>query len=194
MEKIILDANVLYSNQLRGLFLWMAWRDLLEIIWSKEIWEEIFCNYSDDPEKERLFRENTENVIWSEFSHFMRKLNSGYSPLGLPDSGDEHIVALARQENVRVIVTFNMKDFPEEHMRGVEITSTHPDAFLSDFYDKDADEMKTAVREHLMSLKNTKPKKALYIQKLKVANVEKFAAKLEAADNKGELFPEVWDA
>ena len=113
MERIVLDANVLFSNSLRGLFLWMAWRDVCEIVWSEELWEEVFRNYSEDPEKEAVFRKQIEVVVFANFSRFMRTLALGYPLLGLPDKNDEHVVALARQEKVETIVTFNLKDFPD---------------------------------------------------------------------------------
>jgi hypothetical protein len=33
--------------------------------------------------------------------------------VGLPDKDDEHVVALARQQNCSTIVTLNLKDFPD---------------------------------------------------------------------------------
>ena len=191
MKRIVLDANVLFSNSVRGLFLWMAWRDVCEIVWSKELWEEVFRNYSQDPVKEAAFRQQIEAVVFANFSSFMRTLEPGYPLLGLPDENDEHVVALARQEKVETIVTFNLKDFPDRIVKGIKCV--HPDSFLCGLFGTHADEMKTAVREHLQFLANSKPKKADYFESLRRANVKEFAAKLEAEDATDNLFPEVWN-
>lgn len=51
----------------------------------------------------------------------MRKLKSGYTLAGLPDKDDEHVVALARQENIKLILTFNLDDFPEKILAAYQI-------------------------------------------------------------------------
>jgi hypothetical protein len=68
MNKIVLDANVLYSNILRGLFLWLSWGSLIQITWSYEIWDEVFRNYSDDDEVKQKFRQNIEGGVFKPFS------------------------------------------------------------------------------------------------------------------------------
>lgn len=67
MEKIVIDANVLYSNTLRSLFLWFLWRGECATVWTKEIWEEVFRNYSKDLEKEKDFRAQIENTVFVKF-------------------------------------------------------------------------------------------------------------------------------
>lgn len=192
MNKIILDANVLYSNQLRGLFLWMSWRGLFQISWCQEIWDEVFRSHSSDPEKEKTFRQDVERVIWRTFPESMCELDHDFTPVGLPDKDDEHVVALARQEGAKNIVTFNLKDFPIKTLQEFMVESVHPDTFLSEFYEQQTDETRSAIREHIGSLRKTRPEKAIYIQRLQASGVEKFAAKLESDDRAGSLFDEVW--
>ncbi len=192
MEKLILDANVLYSNHLRGLFLWMSWRGLFQIFWSQDIWDEVFRNYSSDAEKEEIFRQDVERVIWGKFPESMREMSQEFPPAGLPDASDEHVLALARQEEITNIVTFNLKDFPENILQEFGIASVHPDAFLSEFYEREKDETKRAIREHIEVLRKTKPRKAAYIQRLQIVGAERFAAQLAADDRAGILFDEVW--
>ena len=192
MERIILDANVLYSNSLRGLFLWMSWRKLCEIIWSPLIWDEVFRNYSNDPQKEREFRKKVLQNIFSEFPHSMRPLNSGYPLVGLTDKSDEHVVALARQENVGKIVTFNLKDFPKSILSGLNIESLDPDSLLCDWLGKYTDGVKAALQENIVYLKKSKPTKAAYFGSLRKCGLNQFTTLLEAEDDAGNLFEEVW--
>ena len=55
------------------------------------------------------------------------------SPHG-PDPNDRHVVAAAMCGRADVIVTFNLKDFPESALPG-ELFAQHPDEFLCDLLD-----------------------------------------------------------
>lgn len=52
----------------------------------------------------------------------------------LPDKNDRHVVAAATHGQASVIVTFNLKDFPAEHLPG-SLFSQSPDDFLLDLLD-----------------------------------------------------------
>lgn len=192
MNKILLDANILYSNILRGLFLWLAWKDLFQVVWSNEIWDEALRNYSDDKEIEKRFRQTIQESVLEKFSSSMKVLAGGIQPIGLPDKNDEHVVALARQERCSTIVTLNLKDFPQALLAQVGISVCSPDLFLCDLLTSASDEVKEGVHLHVQAQTRMKPKKAFYLEKLKKARVANFASKLEAEDNAGSLFPEVW--
>src|SRR5579885_2357699 len=48
----------------------------------------------------------------------------------LPDANDRHVLAAAIQGNADVIVTFNLRHFPEEALAPYQIEAIHPDDFL----------------------------------------------------------------
>lgn len=50
--------------------------------------------------------------------------------LSLPDPDDRHVVAAAIVANAQVILTFNLKDFPDDKLREYKIRAVHPDDFL----------------------------------------------------------------
>ncbi|MGE0526410.1 MAG: PIN domain-containing protein [Bdellovibrionales bacterium] len=189
MERVVLDANVLFSNNLRTLFLWLSWNNLFEIVWSQEIWNEVLRNYSEDKETAEKFTKMVVEVIFTKFSGSMRKLKIEYQPVGLPDSDDEHVVALARQEQARRIVTFNERDFPEETLSRVGLHSVHPDPFLCELFDGSPDKVKSVVSQVMASYTETKPSKEFYLECLRRTKVQEFVERLEEAD---ETFPEVW--
>lgn len=192
METIVLDANVLHSNTLRGLFLWMSKSKLLHPIWSLQIWDEVFRNHSDDEDENRKFKVTIETIILSRFPDSMRKLRNDYERIGLPDPDDEHIVALARQEKAPTVVTFNLKDFPAEKVQAVGVTCIHPDKFLCALYEAKPELMNTAILAHLQNLSRTKPTKAMFIEGFRKADLPKFSAWLTKEDSANNLFPEVW--
>jgi predicted nucleic acid-binding protein len=47
---------------------------------------------------------------------------------------DRHVLAAAVRANAEVIVTFNMKDFPESALKPFDVSAVHPDDFLLDLY------------------------------------------------------------
>lgn len=52
-----------------------------------------------------------------------------------PDPNDRHVVAAARLGHADLIVTRNLKDFPEESLKQWELESIDPDSFLQDMLD-----------------------------------------------------------
>ena len=51
------------------------------------------------------------------------------------DDDDRHVLAAAVRANAEVIVTFNLRHFPESSLEPYQITSVHPDDFLLDQLD-----------------------------------------------------------
>lgn len=51
------------------------------------------------------------------------------------DPKDRHVLAAAVRGNAEVIVTFNLRDFRDEHLEPFDLIAVHPDAFLLDQLD-----------------------------------------------------------
>lgn len=51
------------------------------------------------------------------------------------DQKDRHVLAAAVRANAEVIVTFNLRDFPESVLKPYDILAVHPDDFLLDQLD-----------------------------------------------------------
>lgn len=74
--------------------------------------------------------QNLGNRVWRQLNLAFRdnlKELKPWTPLGLPDAGDEHVAQLAIQQ-CAVLSTFNLRDFPGEHMEPLEVL--HPDAYF----------------------------------------------------------------
>jgi len=74
--------------------------------------------------------------------------------LELPDPNDRHVLAAAIHCEADVIVTTNLKDFPQHILGRYEIEAQHPDIFFSHIFDLNPVAFSKAVREHRNSLKN----------------------------------------
>jgi len=172
--------------------LWLSWNNLIEVFWSEEIWSEVFRNYSKDQKRNEDFKNHTANTVMIKFESAMKPLKLDYITVGLPDKDDEHVVALARQENIKVILTFNLDDFPEKILAIYQIQAVHPDIFLCDLFQKNPNEVKETIFNLMSESKKTKPTKLRYFEALAKANLKSFATKLEDTNRAGNLFPEVW--
>jgi len=64
---------------------------------------------------------------------------TGFEPLvasmDLPDVDDRHVVAAAICSDAEIIVTFNLKDFPQQYLDNFSIEAVHPDDFITDLFD-----------------------------------------------------------
>lgn len=88
------------------------------------------------------------------------------SGLGLPDHGDNHVLAAAIHCKADGIVTFNLKDFPTEMLEPFEMDAQHPDEFLYHQIGLDQAGVLNAVRRCRGRLKSPPVSADRYLQTL----------------------------
>ena len=128
----LLDANLLYPAPLRDLFLQLAVTDLFKAKWTADIHREwIEALMRNEPQRDRPALERTRDLMDTATRD---SLVTGYEALidtlSLPDPDDRHVLAAAIEGCCDVIVTQNLKDFPEAALAPFEIEAQHPDEFL----------------------------------------------------------------
>lgn len=97
----------------------------------------------------------------------------------LPDPNDRHVIAGAHEADCSVIVTYNLKDFPDSALTGIGMHAMHPDELLSDIA-KDNPERTYAAIETLISSKRRPPRSMkTEIEGLRARGLIKFADFLE---------------
>lgn len=111
----------------------------------------------------------------------------GYEPLieglNLPDPRDRHVLAAAIRCNADAIVTFNLKDFPEESVRQYGIDIIHPDDFVLYQIDMAPSLCCRAIQEQRAALKNPPYNVDDFLAKLQKQQLPQTVAKLrEYAD------------
>jgi predicted nucleic acid-binding protein len=100
--------------------------------------------------------------------------------LQLPDPKDRHILAAAIRGRADVIVTYNLKDFPETDLRKYGIAPQHPDEFLAHILDLAPGTVCAAAQTHRKRLGNPGKTVDQYLEVLERQALNEFVAGLRA--------------
>lgn len=128
-----LDANVLYPAPLRDLLLELAVSDLYQARWSNLVLDEMKSNLLKnrmdlDPERiDRticLMNSHIRDCLVEIPNEFVEAISD------IPDLNDRHVVAGAVLSRCHAIVTWNLKDFPDETLGKYRLEAIDPDTFL----------------------------------------------------------------
>lgn len=87
--------------------------------------------------------------------------------LSLPDPEDRHVLAAAIRCQAGVIVTFNLKDFPQASLQPFGIEAQHPDEFIANLFDLDRSAVLEAARRQRANLKRPAMDAKHYLQVLR---------------------------
>lgn len=150
----VLDANILVPIVYRDILLWFAHYDLFTPKWSKNIlseWERVMKKMQV-PEVEIIKRLSWPNQAFPDalVTNYEELIES----LTLPDPKDRHVLAAAIKTNANVIVTNNLKDFPEDYLNNFGLSAKNVDDFLTDIIDLNSKKAISAFREMVLHLNN----------------------------------------
>ena len=148
----------------------VALTDLYRAKWTDAIHDEWIRNVlKDRPDLKAEQLQRTRDLM---NAHVRDCLVTGYESLieavTLPDPNDRHVLAAAIRAGADVVVSFNLKHFPEQSLKPYGIEAQHPDEFLMFQLDLAPNIVAAAAKRHRASLKNP-PK-----------DVEEYLATLEA--------------
>ncbi len=152
---VLYDACVLYPAPLRDLLMYLALTGLFQAKWSNQIHDEWIRNVlKNRPDLKREQLERTRELMDAhvrdgrveDYEHLIEAVT-------LPDPDDRHVLAAAIASNANLILTFNRKDFPRPSLEPYDIEARHPDKFIADLLDRDAETVCAAVKRHRASLR-----------------------------------------
>lgn len=136
--------------------MYLAVTDLYRAKWTDAIHDEWIRNVLKN--RPNLKPEQLKRTRELMNAHVRDCLVTGYEPLidaiTLPDPDDRHVLAAAIRAGADLIVTFNLKDFPEEALKPYGIEAQHPDDFLIFQLDLAPNIVCAAAKRHRASLKN----------------------------------------
>lgn len=152
--KAVLDTNVIYPIVIRDLLFWFAFYELYTPKWSSTIFEE----WKDVMIRKGLSNEEVEKRTQRANDAFPDAMVSNYeslmTSLTLPDEDDRHVLAAAIKSNANVIVTNNLKDFPEKYLHSFGLKAKSADDFLTDIIDLNPEIAIKAFKEMVLNRKN----------------------------------------
>lgn len=150
---VVLDACVLYPFSLRDVLLRLAELNLYRPKWTDKINQEWVTNLGKE---EGIDQESLERTVRLMNNAFPEALVTGYQKLiqavELPDPDDRHVLAAAIRVNADLIVTNNIKDFPEEELDKYDIEAQKADTFVHNLIDLDKQKCCEALRNLLNDL------------------------------------------
>lgn len=151
---VVLDACVLYDSHLRDLLLRLAEKELYQPIWSSVICDEIKRNL-----EKRISVDKANYLIDIINSSFPEAIIDNFSELPKIEEErinkkDRHVLAAAISSNAQVIVTNNLKDFPNDVLLEYNIEAQSPDEFFVNLFYLSFNKVFDAYTEMEKALKN----------------------------------------
>ena len=181
MTRVLLDANVLYPAPIRDIFLQLAASEVFQAKWTADIHREwIEALLRNEPHRDRAALQRTRDLM----DRATRDcLVTGYETLvptlDLPDPDDRHVLAAAIAGRCDVIVTSNLRHFPNAAVKPFGIDVRHPDEFLCDCLDLAPGAFCEAIRKVRGRLKKPPFTVREYLDNLSRQGLAVTAAKLE---------------
>ncbi|MDQ3274347.1 MAG: PIN domain-containing protein [Actinomycetota bacterium] len=131
----LLDTCVLFPQYLSDTLLTQAYEGTFRPLWSRGVLDELGRVFA---RKTQMTEQQIEHRLDRMRRAFPDAEVEGYEYLidGMTNhEKDRHVLAAAVRGNVEVLVTFNLKDFPESALKPFDISAVHPDDFLLDQLD-----------------------------------------------------------
>jgi predicted nucleic acid-binding protein len=152
----LVDANVLYPAPLRDFLLRLAEMELYKPKWTDEIQEEWIRNILlKRTDLQRAQLERTKDVMNAAFPDSnITNYEKFIDKLHLPDNNDRHVLAAAIKGKADVIITFNLKHFPEEYLTSFHIEALHPDDFITNLINFNKSKSLQSLHNQVKSLKH----------------------------------------
>lgn len=131
MERVLLDACVLYPTLLRRILIEAADAGLYAPLWSQSILDEWRHAAARSGPVEVALVEGEIVRLQSRFpSARVAFSEATESALSLPDHNDRHVLAAAIDAGADSLLTLNLKDFPTRTLSAHNVFRRAPDPFL----------------------------------------------------------------
>jgi predicted nucleic acid-binding protein len=130
----VLDACVLYSICVCDALMSVAATGIYAAKWTRRIDDEWMRNLEAvraKPKGAFEFRRDQMHLACPDWEIPESAWQSLEHALSLPDPKDRHVLAASIAGHADCIVTFNLRDFPEEAVAPWDIEILHPDVFLA---------------------------------------------------------------
>jgi hypothetical protein len=169
LPAVLLDANVLHSNQQRNLILQLAAQGVVSVAWTAAIEGEWLRN--TEPGIRERVRSHTLPLIRKHFPDaLIETAGPPFAPIGRTDADDLHIAAAAVKLAPCRLVTWNVDDFDAGVLaeRGVVVQT--PDEFLCAVLDANPELIVEIMGQAQANLTRSAPTWEAYLDILEARN------------------------
>jgi predicted nucleic acid-binding protein len=178
---VLFDACVLYQAPVRDLVIELAIGDLYRAKWTNRIHDEWINSLARNrPDLARAKLEATRQLINESLEDcLVERYETLTETLTLPDSDDRHVLAAAIKAHAQIIVTYNIRDFPEDYLDSFGIEAQHPDSFFLNQSDLQQSAFLAAAKRIRLALKRPPKTPQEYLDILRKSELAKTAEFLE---------------
>jgi hypothetical protein len=182
---VLLDACVLYPITLADLLTSLGAAGLYHPRWTLEIHQEWIRNVIEHRGAGgTVTRERLEARRDAMIEAIEESLVEGYEELipqlTLPDNDDRHVLAAAIKSEATLIVTMNLRDFPQQTLSAWNLTAKHPDDFTSELLQGDPEAAIAVVREMRARRKRPPISAEDFLSQLERQGLRTFVAQLQS--------------
>lgn len=132
---VILDSCVLYPMYLRDTLLRAAEKGLYQVHWSQEILDGAIRNLVTNQQITETQADYLQKQLNKAFPEALVAVTERLIPCMDNHQGDRHVLATALIAKAQVIVTDNLKHFPEQSLSQFRVEAQSADQFLTYLYD-----------------------------------------------------------
>ena len=144
---VILDANVMHPFGVRDALLRFAEAGLYRARWSEDILDEMERSIvSRKPALKAQMPHLREAMALAFPEAVVEGYESLIPSLDLPDEDDRHVLAAAIRAGAQLIVTENLKDFPDDALRPYDVEPLGADNFLTSTFELHPSQALAALR------------------------------------------------
>ncbi len=177
---VIYDACVLYPAPLRDLLVRLARTYLFRARWTEAIHNEWLRN----------LLENRLDLSTTQLERTRQLMNAAVRDclvanyewridnLTLPNADDRHVLAAALKANAQVIVTYNLRDFPNDALQSHQLEAQHPDDFILRVIALNPLVVRETIETHWQALRNPPKTPTQYLETLSNQRLPKTDAAL----------------
>jgi predicted nucleic acid-binding protein len=172
-----LDTCVLYPAYLCDTLLRLAEAETFRALWSVDVLDELRRNLIE----QGLDADKIDHRIDEMRRSFPDATITGYESLIESMTNhpkDRHVLAAAVRANAEVVVTFNIRDFPEPSLKSYDIDALHPDDFLLDQLDLHPGATVQALRDQAAAYRREPTTVAGLLGRLERSGLPGFAAEV----------------
>jgi hypothetical protein len=138
---VVLDSCVLYPMYLRDTLLCAAEAGLYQVRWTDEILAGAFRNLIKNGRMDATQTERLNQQMNRAFPEALIEMTDDLLPCMDNDEGDRHMLAAALVGKAEVIVTDNLKHFPQSSLSKFNVTAQSADEFLLSLLDLSSDRL-----------------------------------------------------